>query len=65
MEAKPEKNIFFSCESLLYNYGEKINYDRLRPSIRRANVIISGCAFATAVSIGIGATFGIKAYRMR
>ena len=45
--------------------GDKLTYDRLRPSIRRANGIIVGCAVAAAISETAGITFTIRSIRMR
>jgi hypothetical protein len=45
--------------------GDRRTYDRLRPSIQRANGIIFGCALAAGISEASGIIFTIRAIRSR
>ncbi|MBN1306794.1 MAG: hypothetical protein JXA18_02675 [Chitinispirillaceae bacterium] len=45
--------------------GDRLSYDRLRPTIQRANSIITGCAVAAGLSETAGIVFTIRSMRMR
>ncbi|MBN1576351.1 MAG: hypothetical protein JW913_07365 [Chitinispirillaceae bacterium] len=45
--------------------GDKLAYDRLLPTIRRANGIIVGCGIAAGLSETAGIVFTIRSTRMR
>lgn len=45
--------------------GDRRKYDRLQPSIRKANGIIFGCALAAGLSEASGILFSIRAFRSR
>lgn len=46
------------------NRGDRVNYDRLQPIIRRANGIIIGCVIAAGASEVAGSFFGIRLWRI-